>query len=315
MQEKSLSKKFSGVATKIMFAGGVVTSASAYMMANYLIDKITKVPPPNGEDLYSFSPFETCVEYEEITFPLPDGRNVPGWFFPRPESQKVIVTCHGYGGRRQDMLGVGSFLWRNGFNVVLFDGRGCGKNRVKNDIRTLGHRELEDFQAAVAYTKNRFKSEGKEPFIGALGGSQGAAVALVAASLDPAIRAVWADSSFVDRRTILSHSWQTATRLPTSPVIEVADRVFERRTGQKLADFSPLKAVSKIDVPIYFIHGGQDATTPVEHCHRLFAAAKSTKEIWILPQAWHCGVYFLDRAGYCQRAKDFFNRHLDKSAK
>jgi uncharacterized protein len=310
MQEKSLNKRFGNITTKLMLAGGVVTTASTFMMANYLVDRITKVPPPNGEDLYSFSPFETCVDYEEIKFSLKDERVLSGWIFPRPQSNKVIVTCHGYGGRREDMLGIGSFLWRNGFNVVLFECRGCGKNRGKGDIRTLGHRELEDFQAAVAYTKARFRKEGKEPIIGVLGGSQGAAVALVAAANDPEIKAIWADSSFVDRRAIISHNWQTASRLPAKPVIDVADRIFERRTGQKMAEFSPLNALSRIKSPIYFVHGGSDTTTPVEQCHKLYAAAQSPKELWVLPEAWHCGVYFLERAGYCQRAVEFFNRYL-----
>jgi uncharacterized protein len=305
---KNLSKRIGNLTTNLMLAGGVVTTTSSFVLANYVVDKITKVPPPDGSDLYSFSPFETCVDFEEIEYELKSGRKLTGWLFPRPESHKVIVTCHGYGGRREDMLGIGSYLWRNGYNVVLVETRGCGTNRAKGDVRTLGHKELEDYQAAIAYIKNRFRKDGREPIIGALGGSQGASVVLVAAAQDAEIKAIWADSSFTNRKEVLSYNFQTASRLPAKPVLDIADRIFERRTGQKLGDFSPISVIGTIKSPIYFIHGGSDMTTPVEHCRRLYQAAQSEKEMWILPSAWHCGVYFLERAEYCRRAVEFFGK-------
>jgi fermentation-respiration switch protein FrsA (DUF1100 family) len=223
-----------------------------------------------------------------------------------------VVSAHGHGGRKEDMLGISTFLWKAGFNVLMFDFRGHGMERVKGELKTLGTQELEDYLAAINFVYNRFAENNQpEPIIGACGGSLGAAVALVAAARDERIRAVWADSSFSSRREVIAHNFETATHLPSRPVVDTADWVFKLRTGQPMGDFSPLKEISTMfPRPIYFIHGEADNTTPVSHVHALYSAATGFKELWIEPGLEHCQVYFKFRQEYRRRAIAFFQDWL-----
>lgn len=42
----------------------------------------------------------------------------------------------------------------------------------------------------------------------------------------------------------------------------------------------------------------------------LYEAAKEPKELWMLPEAEHCGAYFVDRKAYVAKINGFFNQYL-----
>lgn len=296
--------------TTVAVAGSGTAAVAMLGVANYLVSKVT-VTTPTLDARYKFTPYEFDVEHQDIEFPTANDRILKGWLFPRPQTDRVIIAVSGHGGCKEEVLGIGSFLWKAGFNVLLFDYRGCGCNKDKGDMQTLGHRELEDFQAAIAYAKKRFADEGRKAKIGLFGGSLGGAVSLVAAARDPEIQAIWADSSFTDRREVITHGWQTITKLPGTPFIEMADWFFRQRTGQPIAEFSPLAEIKKMQPrPIFIVHGGGDVITPVEHAYRLYDAAPGPKELWVEPDLYHCGVYFNHRAEYTRRAIEFFDKYL-----
>jgi len=295
----------------VTVAGGAALSATLGL-ANYLVSQITKSSAPNLSESYTLTPYEMDAEFEEVLFPTANGRMLSGWYMSHEGERRTVISAHGHGGRKEDMLGISTFLWKAGFNVLMFDFRGHGPERMKGELKTLGTQELEDYLAAIDFIYYRFAEDNQpEPIIGACGGSLGAAVALVAAARDARIRAVWADSSFSSRREVIAHNFETATHLPSRPVVDTADWVFKLRTGQPMGDFSPVKEISTMTPrPIYFIHGGADNTTPVSHAHTLYAAAKGYKELWIEPSLEHCQVYFKFRQVYRRRAIAFFQDWL-----
>src|SRR5207253_286905 len=61
---------------------------------------------------------------------------------------------------------------------------------------------------------------------------------------------------------------------------------------------------------LFFIHGGGDAITSVNHSRRLYDAYRGPREIWIVQGAPHTGAYFADRPLYVERVAGFFARHL-----
>ena len=65
------------------------------------------------------------------------------------------------------------------------------------------------------------------------------------------------------------------------------------------------------DCPVvFFIHGGADNITNVNHSRRLYDAYRGPREIWIVQGAPHTGAYFADRPLYVERVAGFFARHL-----
>ena len=85
-----------------------------------------------------------------------------------------------------------------------------------------------------------------------------------------------------------------------------------RRSGRPGFDeIAPGRRLAALaDTPILFIHGTRDHWIPPDHARRLIEAAPETSESWIVDGALHCGAYFVDRPGYCERVAAFFESHL-----
>ena len=58
------------------------------------------------------------------------------------------------------------------------------------------------------------------------------------------------------------------------------------------------------------IHGGKDSIVDPNDATLLYAAAQEPKELWLLPNAHHCGAYFEDRHAYVEKVLGFFDLHL-----
>lgn len=291
----------------VALAGSGAAGLASLGAARYLVNQLTRLRPVEVSEAYSFSPFETEVDFEDVEFPTANGRLLKGWWLPRPGDRRVIVAVSGYRGRKEDVLGISSILWRNGYNVLLFDYRAHGPGRAEGELVTLGHRELEDMQAAVKFAKSRLEN----PLLGLLGGSMGASVALTAAARDPEVMAVWADSGFTSQREIINHVWQHRTHLPVHPVLDLAERLFKSRTGHRWEDFAPIDEIKKLgDRPVYLVHGASDSLVPIDHAYRLYSAAPGPKELWIEDDIEHCGVYFGHRTEYVRRCLKFFGEYL-----
>ncbi len=291
----------------LALAGGASAGLVSLGAARYVVNELTKLRPVEYSENYNFTPFEMQVDFEDIEFPTANGRILKGWWLVRPGERRVVVAASGYRGRKEEMLGIGSILWRNGYNGLLFDYRAHGAGRAEGELVTLGHRELEDMQSAIKYARSRVEN----PLLGLLGGSMGASVVLMAAARDPEVRAVWADSPFSSQRDVINHVWHRQTHLPGRPVLDLAEKFFESRTGHRWVDFAPIDEISKLgNRPVFLVHGAGDTMVPVDHAYRMYAAAPGPKELWIEDDIEHCGVYFAHRSEYAERCVKFFGAAL-----
>ncbi len=291
----------------LMAGAGAATLASVCAgMGYYVARKLTEPSAPSYLDDFIMTPFETGIAWEDVHIPTAnEERPLAGWWFPRPETDRVIIGCTGYRGSKSDLIGIGSALWRAGFNVLLFDYHGHGAHR--GTPVTLAYRELHDFFAALDYTQRRMP----HARIGVLGFSMGAAIAILGAAARPEVRVVVADSPFATHADVVSHTIQHTIHLPGQPFAAVSDYFLARSAGYRGRDVAPLRVVDKLaGRPLLLIHGTDDDMIPVSHGRRLYAAAREPKELWLAPGANHCGAYFLDRPAYCQRVTAFFTAGL-----
>ena len=143
----------------------------------------------------------------------------------------------------------------------------------------------------------------------------GGAVSISVAADDPGVRAVCADSAFADPVSLLEERIHHRLHLPAAVLADPVMALMARRTGARLADFSPVAAVARLAPrPLLLIHGDADTSVPVEHAHRLYAAAGSPKDLWVIPGLGHVGGYFADRTAYVERVTGFFDRSLEEAA-
>lgn len=286
---------------------GVGALAGALGVAAYTTRELNGPVRRTWRDDFTFSPFEVQVDFEPVSFRTDDGVTLRGWWFTRPASDRVIVGCTGHRGTKQDLLGIGSGLWRAGSNVLLFDYRGCGESDTAP--LSVGHNEQADLRAAVGFARERLPG-GR---IGIVGYSMGGALAILTAATDPSVRAVVTDCAYASLREVVAHAYRRR-RVPAQ-LLALTDLLNQWRHGYSLAALRPVDVVGAIAPrPILIIHGGADMVTPVEQGRQLYAAAGEPKELWIVSDVPHCGAYFADRRGYVERVAAFFDRALTGGA-
>lgn len=289
-------------------AGGMVMSTVG--LAYYVARVLTDPRRPGSQDDYVMTPFETGAEHEEVLFPSRGGdHDIHGWWFPRPETNRVIIGCTGYRGSKAELVGISTALWRAGFNVLVFDYHGHGAGR--GAPVTLAYRELGDFFSALDYAEQRIPGAA----MGVIGYSMGAAIAIMGSARRPDVRAVVADSPFATHADVVSHNVSRVIRVSGRPIATLADVFLQRLAGYRSGDVAPIRdAATLAPRPLLVIHGTQDRMIPVSHGKRVYEAARMPKELWLGEGADHCGTYFLDRQAYCRRVITFFDRSLSGAA-
>lgn len=286
------------------------TAAAVFVaLSAYLYRRLFVPPAKTLLDDFLFTPWEFQADYEEIQLVSADGIAFGAWYFRQAGSPQTIIVSGGHKGQRQAVLGICMALWRKGFNVLTYSYRGMpGSDR---STVTMGIREVNELQAVIAFARQRIKGAR----IGLLGYSMGAVVSLLGAAGEPGIEALVLDSPFADLRRLLREIiWKTA-HLPGPPFIFVVGAWLRLRTGLHLADCSPQTVLSALEPrPLFFIHGGDDAMTSVQHSRHLYDAYRGPREIWIVQGAPHTGAYFQDRELYVERVAGFFARQLGLKA-
>lgn len=289
----------------LMASTAVSSIGGALGLAWYVSSLLNPRPRRTYVDEYTFTPWELDVPYEDIILTTADGLHLRGWWLPRPETQSVVIGCHGHIGAKPDLLGIGTATWRAGHNVLLFDFRGRGASDPWPN--TLANQEVDDLLTAVTYVRERLANAR----IGVIGYSMGAAVALMGAAREPAIQAIVADSSFTSARDVTADRMRQVLRVPVDPLVKLIEALVERRDGYRLSNIRPIDAIGNLAPrPVLLIHGAQDSVIPVKHAQQLFAAARQPKELWICEGVEHCGAYFLDRSAYVSRVTGFFDQYL-----
>lgn len=283
------------------------SAATAIGAASWLAyRKVTR--PPLG--VFETTEPAADLPHESVSLTSADGTRLAAWFIPGARPQPILVI-HGYTATKNEMLHHAAFLNADGFPVLLLDLRCCGESEGK--AVTFGGREREDVLAALAHLRDRPDVDGEH--IGILGLSLGGALALMAATECPAVRAVVAESSFRDARAAIRRNFQRMTRLPYFPVASLTIWLVERRWGIRAAKIAPELAIGDLkDCAVLLIHAENDEVVSVQDAHALFSAAREPKELWLVPDAVHAMAFRAEREGYATRVTEFFARWLDAEA-
>src|SRR6202171_6512962 len=176
--------------------------------------------PPSALDDFTFTPFEFQADSEEVELATADGVSFGAWHFRQPGSPQTVIVSGGHKGQRQGTLGISAALWRKGFNVILYSYRGMpGSDRAPI---TFGIKEVLELQAVIAFARKRIPNAR----IGLLGYSMGAVVSMLGAAGEPGVQALVLDSPFSDLRASLIENVRRASKLPGSPFVWLAGRVF-----------------------------------------------------------------------------------------
>ncbi len=256
-------------------------------------------------DGYTFTPFETGVDYEPVSFLTADGVELSGWWLAG-RTDRVVVGLTGRSGTRSDLLGVGSCLAKSGFNVLLFDFRGRGTSG--RAALGLGRREAVDAAAAVDYAAARVAGAK----IGIIGFSLGAAVAVMTAAVDPRVLSLVIDCPFARSETMMRFGMRRFFPVTRALLIPRLTRMWAIILyGFDLGGIDIPACAGSIRVRrALVIVSGRDSVIPPAQQRSVYEALPHPKEIWEVPEADHCGAYFADRERYVARVIGFFTETL-----
>lgn len=285
-------------------AVGLAAVASAGVAA-WTVHAIHQRKKKDLLDDYFITPFELDIDHEEVRFVTRDHVVLKGWWFPVNGSDRIVVAMTGRHGTKDDLIGIGTGLWKRGYNVLLFDYRARGES--ENSTASIGHFEFADGEAALDYAMQRVVHREGTCRPALLGYSMGGAISLQLAALRPEVETVVADCPFANLKHLVELRLQERF-VPVRylmPVIEFLNRAIY---SYHLDEVSPLRWVSRISPrPILLIHAENDRIIPVEDSYKLYEMAGEPKELWIEPEADHCGAYFKDREGYIKRVSDYMD--------
>jgi fermentation-respiration switch protein FrsA (DUF1100 family) len=245
----------------------------------------------------------------DVRFTASDGVHLAGWLALRSPNAPTIILVHGFKASRVNMLPWARYLYAAGYNVLLFDSRGCGQSdgwRIG-----LGATETDDLIGAARYLAGLPDLKVKR--FGALGVSLGAGTVVLAAAKEPSLLAVVADSAWADEQPQLDRMGSIPIGPLAVPVLPYEPALVNALIGADLGATRPLAVVGSIAPrAVMFIHSADDTntTTPLSGERALYAAAGSPKVEWIAPSGGHAGSFNAHPDEYQRRTLDFFRAYL-----
>lgn len=219
------------------------------------------------------------LPWREVWVPTGNNKRLYGWYIPVPAGSPALVIMHGWGGNAGMMLPLAAPLHAAGYSLLLVDARCHG--RSDGDSFASLPRFAEDIEAAVHWLAGQ--PEVDPLAIGVVGHSVGAGAALLAASRQPAVRAVVSLAAFAHPAAMMRR-WLAVKGIPYWPLGAYVLAYVQRVIGHRFDDIAPCHTIGRVACPVLIVHGLADDTVPVAEAQEIYAArAGDAVELLLVP--------------------------------
>ena len=250
-------------------------------------------------------------KWENVNFVSRDSNvNISGWLFNYYPNKPVVIVVHGIfpnGKCNPEPNLIASLLVKNNINALTIDLRNYGQSTIVSQYENLGLTEYLDILGAFDFLQTRGF---KKYQIGLLGISLGASTVIFAASYEPAIKAIWSESSLAEFDMVLTDEiGRYGFPNIFGPAVSLAGKLL---TGINPNDLNPIYTLSDHQ-NYFFTHGGKDQRMYVNHFNfiKSYATANGIKaEYWLVHEAGHIDLMLMHPEEYGSRMKIFFEKNL-----
>jgi uncharacterized protein len=253
-----------------------------------------RIPPPPPK-----------LQAQAVAFESSSGARISAWLMVPEAPKGAVVVLHGIHADRTATLSRAGLFWHAGYAILTPDLQAHGDS--SGTVVTLGYRESQDAISAVSYMRGRFPGLR----VGAVGVSLGGA-AIAIAGRDLGADAVVLESAFSD----IEHATYNRIALRAGRAADVLAPLLllqlRPRLGIGADRLHPIAHISELDCPVLVMGGSDDPYTPADETRRLFAAARSPKELWMVRGAAHIDLLRHDPEGYRTHVLAFLERYLKK---
>ncbi len=199
------------------------------------------------------TPEDFGIDYDQFTVTGADNAKISCWFIPAMQSKAVVIVSHGVADGKSGLLTCVLPFIKSGFSIVMYDLRHHGEST--GDFCTLGYYETNDLLLLTDYVKKNL-ADGKP--LCYWGFSLGATISILAVSKRNDVKAVVARSPFENIRNVVKHYAWKFYYMPYFPVVPLALKFFEWKTGAKVDDVDIYKNNDKSTLPPVLLIGSED---------------------------------------------------------
>lgn len=254
-----------------------------------------------------------------------------GFLVTYKDAVATVVLAHGYMCDKFDVGFLRSLLPQGRYNFLSFDFRAHGENSQGQQC-TLGRDEAYDVIAAAKYVRSHPELKNKPVLVYAF--SMGAVASIEAQSKDASLfDAMILDCPFDSSENViknvlnnikfsmLGHQFEVPGRKVLQKyafhpyvqsliktMLKAVAPMEPKKIETNVYPFHPAQSVSKINVPIFFIHCKQDEKVPVASIKNLYKNAGGPKMLWLTNGRSHYDSYFYNPELYVDRVRQFVDQ-------
>ncbi len=240
------------------------------------------------------------LEKQEVYIDSQYGYKIHGLFFPNSSSKKAIILCHGITWSLYGSVKYMDMFLKRGFAVFIYDHRNHGLSGGKDT--SFGYYEKFDLKKCTDWVVNKL---GKDVIVGLHGESMGAGTVLQNIAIDPRIKFCIDDCGYSDAEDLFRYRLEKDYNIKKVPLMSLSSKISKMRVGWSFKDVSPITTLSKLEIPILFIHGEEDDYVPTFMCKQMYSVKKGYKNIYIAPNSGHAESYWKNKDEYDKKVGEF----------
>lgn len=239
------------------------------------------------------------------------GESIHAWYLRADSAtNKVAVLVHGYGNDGLMMGDYAEIYDRHlHYNIVLPDLHYHGQS--KGNYIQMGWRDRLDVMQWCEFANRMFDCDGKGTMQVLHGVSMGAATIMCVSgeTLPPYIRCFVEDCGYTSVWDEFTNELHNQFSLPPFPLLYTTSWLNKLQNGWSFSEASPLSQVAKCQLPMLFIHGGDDSYVKTEMVYRLYANKPAPKQLQIFSKSVHAMSFDDNRERYTQLVVSFVTKY------